>query len=149
MGTTEQRASAGFENDPVTESIIGGAIEVHRILGPGLLESAYRDCLCYELAELNLKFDIERSLPINYKKLHLACAFRLDLIVGNAVIVELKAVEKILPIHEAQILTYLRLTGLTRGLILNFNVPLMKNGIRRLNRSSSSPFSPSSPVKSP
>ena len=127
----------------------GGAIEVHRILGPGLLESAYHDCLAYELAELNLKFDVEPFVAINYKKLYLARAFRLDLIVENAVIVELKSVEKILSVHEAQTLTYLKLTGLKRGLILNFNVALMKNGIRRLNLSRPSPFSPSSPVNNP
>lgn len=147
MGTAEKRASSGFDNDPITGAIIGAAIEVHRLLGPGLLESAYQGCLCYELAELHLKIEVEPFLPISYKKLKIPRAFRLDLIVEDAVIVELKSVEKILPVHEAQILTYLKLTGLNRGVILNFNVALMKNGIRRLNLSRPSPCSPSSPVK--
>lgn len=135
-----------FEDDPLTGSIIGAAIEVHSFLGPGLLESAYRDCLCYELAELNLEVEIEPFLPITYKRLHLARVFRPDLIVERAVIVELKSVEKILQVHEAQALTYLRLSGLTRGLVLNFNVVLMKHGIRRLNLSNPSPRSPFSPI---
>ena len=142
----EKQGSSGFDNDPITGAIIGAAIEVHRMLGPGLLESPYQSCLCYELAELNLKIEVEPFLPINYKKLKIPRAFRLDLIVEDAVIVELKSVEKILPVHEAQILTYLKLTGLKRGVILNFNVVLMKNGIRRLNLSKSSSSSPSSPV---
>jgi GxxExxY protein len=146
MGTAENQGRPQFDNDPISGAIIGAAIEVHRLLGPGLLESAYKSCLYYELAALDLKIDVERFLPITYKALQLPRAFRLDLIVEDAVIVELKSVEKILPVHEAQILTYLKLTGLKRGMILNFNVTLMKHGVRRLNLTKPSPFSPSSPV---
>lgn len=146
--------TTAFENDELTEAIIGSAIEVHRLLGPGLLEWPYEECLCYELAELNLPVERQPFLPIVYKNLSLSRAFRPDLIIDRAVVVEVKAVEKLLPIHESQVLTYLKLTGLTRGVIFNFNTVLLKNGIRRLNLSralppspnSSSPSSPSSPV---
>jgi len=141
----------GFENDTLTEAIIGAAIEVHRLLGPGLLESPYEECLCYELAERNLRVERQPFLPIVYKNLSLSRVFRPDLIVENAVVVEVKAVEKLLPVNEAQLLTYLKLTGLTRGVLFNFNTVLLKNGIRRLNQSLSppSPPSPSSPSSPP
>jgi len=123
---------APVENDPLTERIIGSAIEVHRALGPGLLESAYEECLCFELKEVGLSFARQVPLPIVYKSVRLDCGYRLDLIVENRVILELKAVERLLPIHEAQALTYLRLTGIRTALLLNFNSSALKNGMRRL-----------------
>jgi GxxExxY protein len=118
--------------DPLTERIIGFAIEVHRGLGPGLLESAYEECLCYELARHDIPFKRQVQCPVVYKGVQLDCGYRLDLVVADQVIVELKAIERFLPIHEAQLLTYLRLTGLRTGLLLNFNTAVMRNGIRRL-----------------
>jgi GxxExxY protein len=120
------------EINKITEKIIACAIEVHRELGPGLLESAYRDCLAYELSKQNLAVEIEKSVPVQYKKVKIDCAFRADIIVDNKVIIELKAVEKLLPVHEAQLLTYMKLTHIKIGLIINFNVRLLKNGIKRL-----------------
>ena len=116
----------------LTERIIGCAIEVHRNLGPGLLESAYQQCLIYELKINDLSFQSEVNIPINYKGMELDCGFRADLIIEEEIIVELKAVESILSIHEAQVLTYLKLTGKKLGLILNFNTNLLINGIKRL-----------------
>jgi GxxExxY protein len=119
------------ENE-LTEKIIGACIEVHRHLGPGLLESAYQACLCRELELQGLKFEREKSLPIEYKGHHVDCGYRLDLVIENEVVVELKAVERLLPIHEAQLLTYLKLTGIQLGLLINFNTPLLKDGIKRM-----------------
>ncbi len=118
--------------DQLTDKIIGLAIEVHRSLGPGVLESAYETCLCYELDQSRLKFSKQKSIPIRYKDVDLNCGFRADVIVEDRLLLELKAVEKILPIHEAQLLTYLKLTGLKTGLILNFNTVLLKDGICRM-----------------
>ena len=115
----------------LTESIIGAAIEVHRALGPGLLESAYEECLCHELTERRIPFERQRHLPVEYKGIHLDCGYRLDLLVADSVVVELKAAESLLPIHEAQLLTYLKLGGWKVGLLINFNVPVLKRGIRR------------------
>jgi GxxExxY protein len=115
----------------LTEAIIGAGIEVHKVLGPGLLESAYRRCLCHELKLRGIACETEVPLPVNYKGVLLDCGYRLDLLVENLVVVEIKAVETILPVHEAKLLTYLRLGGWQVGLILNFNVPVLKNGIRR------------------
>ena len=115
----------------VTEAIIGAAIEVHRTLGPGLLESTYEECLCHELRLRGIPFERQRPLPVTYKGLDLECGYRLDLLVHDAVVVEIKAVEALQPIHEAQLLTYLKLGGWTVGLLINFNVPFLKNGIRR------------------
>ena len=115
----------------ITEAIIGAAIEVHRTLGPGLLESAYTQCLCYELTLQNLPFTLEQPLPVLYKGLKLDCGYRLDLIVANAVIVEIKAVERLIPVHSAQLLTYLRLGACKAALLINFNVPLLREGIVR------------------
>jgi GxxExxY protein len=115
-----------------TEAIIGAAIEVHRALGPGLLESAYEECLCRELTLQRVPFERQRQLPVEYKGLRLECGYRLDLVVADTVVVELKTVEALLPVHEAQLLTYLRLGGWKAGLLLNFNVPVLKQGIRRL-----------------
>ena len=107
-------------------------MEVHRALGPGLLESVYEECLCRELALRGISFERQRSLPLEYKGVRLESGLRLDLLVAGAVVVEVKTVEKLLPVHEAQVLTYLRLGGWKVGLLLNFYVPVMKNGIRRL-----------------
>ena len=115
----------------VTEAIIGAAIEVHRALGPGLLESAYKECLCRELSVRGVPFERERPLPLEYKGIHLECGYRLDLLVAGAVVVEVKSIEAIAPVHEAQLLTYLRLGGWHVGLLINFNVAVLKQGIRR------------------
>ncbi len=118
----------------LTEAVIGAAIEVHRELGPGLLEAAYEVCLClaHELAARCLPFERQKPIPVAYKGLELDCGFRVDLLVDGLLIVELKAVERLSPVHEAQVLTYLKLTGCRLGLLLNFNVRLLKDGIRRL-----------------
>ena len=121
-----------IQNDPLTEKIIGAAIEVHRVLGPGLLESAYEECLCHELRQGGIAFTRQQPLPVVYKGIHLDCGYRLDVVVEARVIVELKTVDRILPIHEAQILTYLRLAGIHTGLILNFNVPALHLAIKRM-----------------
>ena len=116
----------------ITDQVIGAAIEVHRALGPGLLESAYEACLAFELAQRGLKVELQKPLPVVYKEVHLDCGYRLDLLVENAVIVEIKAVESLAPIHQAQLLSYLRLTGCKVGLLINFNVRILKDGLRRL-----------------
>jgi GxxExxY protein len=123
------------ENDPLTERIIGLAIDIHRQLGPGLLESAYEECLAFELQQAGIAFERQISVPVVYKSIRLDCAYRLDLKVENKLIVEIKSVERLMPIHEAQLITYLRLTGLAVGLLLNFNTNVLKNGIRRLAHS--------------
>jgi GxxExxY protein len=115
----------------LTAMIIGAAIEVHRYLGPGLLESAYELCLLYELEQLGLKVERQKGLPLVYKEIGLEIGYRIDLLVEGLIVVEIKAVENILPVHEAQVLTYLKLSGCPLGLLLNFNVPLLKDGIRR------------------
>jgi GxxExxY protein len=115
----------------LTRQIIGAAIEVHRELGPGLVESAYQACLARELALRDLPVEQEKPLPVEYKGLRLDCGYRLDFIVAGKVVVELKAVDTIHRIHEAQLLTYLKLTGCRVGLLINFNVPVLKDGIRR------------------
>ena len=116
----------------LSSKIIGAAIEVHKTLGPGLLESAYEQCLCHELNLLGLSFESQKPLPVEYKGKRLDCGYRLDVVVENAIILELKSCERIEPIHKAQLLTYLKLSGLHLGLILNFNVPLMRDGIVRI-----------------
>jgi GxxExxY protein len=117
--------------DPLTEQIIGAAIEVHKVLGPGLLESAYEECLCYELAQRGLKFRRQAELPVDYKEVTLDCGYRLDVVVEEQVLIELKVVDKIHPIHEAQLLTYMKLSKMGTGLLINFNVPVLKDGILR------------------
>jgi GxxExxY protein len=117
--------------EQLTEAIIGSAIEVLRELGPGLLESAYEQCFCHELHLRGLAFQCQIELPVAYKGLKLDCGYRLDVLVDNSVVVELKSIEHILPIHQAQLLTYLRLSGKKVGLLINFNVPVLKNGIVR------------------
>jgi|SRR5438067_6923189 len=119
------------ELNQLTREIIGAAIEVHRQLDPGLLESCYRECLCRELLLRGIPFERERPLPLEYKGIHLGCGYRIDLLVAGGVVVEIKAVEALAPIHEAQLLTYLRIGGWRLGLLINFNVAVLKNGIRR------------------
>ena len=118
--------------DPLTERIIGCAIEVHRVIGPGLLEVVYDVCLAFELEAVGLAFRRQCSIPIEYKSLSIGSAFRVDFIVQERVLVELKSVETLLPVHKAQLLTYLKLTGLLTGLLFNFNVTVLKDGIRRV-----------------
>jgi GxxExxY protein len=120
-----------MEINEVTGMVIGAAIEVHRALGPGLLESAYEECLCRELSLRSTPFQRQHPLPVKYKGLTLDCGYRLDLVVADAVVVEIKAVEKLLPTHDAQLLTYLKLSGRGVGLLINFNVPVLKQDIRR------------------
>ncbi len=120
-----------MELNRMTEQIIGAGIEVHRTLGPGLLESAYEECLCRELSLREIPFDRQRPLPVEYKGVKLDCGYRLDLLVAGSVVVEIKAVTAIESIHEAQLLTYLKLGGWKLGLLINFNVPVLKDGIRR------------------
>jgi len=122
-----------IELETPDHAVIAAAIEVHRNLGPGLLESTYSQCLIYELAERGVPFLIEPFVSIKYKKLGIERAFRADLIVADRLIVEIKHVEKILAIHEAQLRTYMKLTGIKTGLLLNFNTTVLKNGIRRLD----------------
>jgi GxxExxY protein len=116
----------------ITKKIIGAAIEVHRVIDPGLLESAYEDCLCHELLQCGLHFERQKPLALIYKDLTIEQAYRLDIVVASSVVIELKCVDRIMPIHIAQLLTYLRLSGSRVGLILNFHSPVMKNGIKRL-----------------
>jgi GxxExxY protein len=118
--------------DEISDVVIGGCIEIHKQLGPGLLESAYEECLCHELSLRNVPFERQKPLPVTYKSVRLDCGYRIDLIVANAVMVELKAVEALLPIHEAQLLTYLKLSNLPLGLLINFHVPVLKHGLKRV-----------------
>jgi GxxExxY protein len=118
--------------DALSRDIIAAAIEVHRVLGPGLLESSYEECLCYELQARGIPFERQKPLPIVYKGKKLDCAYRLDVLVDDVVLVELKSVDGLQPIHQAQVLTYLKLSGNKLGLLINFNVPLLKSGIRRV-----------------
>ena len=126
-----------FEKDSFTGKIIGCAIEVHRTLGPGLLESTYQQCLARELAINNIKFSLEKPLPVKYKGVHLECGYRIDILVESEdmpfrlLIIELKSVEEIKEIHRAQLLTYMKLSGINTGLLINFNVKQLKNGIER------------------
>ena len=117
--------------DPLTDSVIGFAIEVHRVLGPGLLESAYEECLCHELRNSAFPFKRQVALPVVYKDVRLDCGYRMDIVVDGRLVIELKTVETILAIHEAQLLTYMKLSEIRTGLLLNFNSPVLKDGIRR------------------
>lgn len=125
-GDTESRSKLLHEE--LTERVIGAAVEVHRALGPGLLESAYEECLCHEFHLRGISFERQRALPVEYKNIKLDCGYRLDLVVEDKVILEIKCVEHILPVHEAQLLTYLKTTGKRVGLILNFNIPVLTHG---------------------
>ena len=117
--------------EELSEQVLGCAIEVHRQLGPGLLESTYEQCLAYELSQLNIPFKLQVELPVEYKQIKLDCGYRIDLLVDDRIVVELKSVDQLLPIHEAQILTYLKLSGVSVGLLINFNVTVLKKGVRR------------------
>jgi GxxExxY protein len=118
--------------DQISHRIIGAAIEVHRHLGPGLLESAYQSCLVFELKQLGVTLEEQKPLPVVYKQVRLDCGYRLDLVVEDEIIVEIKAIEKLLPIHEAQLLSYLRLAKKRVGLLMNFHVPVLKSGLKRI-----------------
>ncbi len=118
-------------DNQLTHEIIGAAIEVHRVLGPGLLESAYEECLARELTLRNIKFERQKPLPVVYKDVKLDCGYRLDFLVEGRVVLELKAVESLAPIHEAIMLTYLRLSGCQIGLLINFHTQILKDGIKR------------------
>lgn len=120
-----------MEFDELSNRVIGCAIEVHKQLGPGLLESAYERCLSFELLRANIRHDVQPELPIDYKNIQLENGYRVDLKVENELIVELKSVHKLLPIHEAQLLTYMKLAGIKTGLLMNFNVCRLKEGIKR------------------
>jgi GxxExxY protein len=119
------------ENE-ITEAIIGAAIEVHRHLGPGLLESVYEECLCYELSQRELRFQRQLAAPVLYKGIKLDCGYRIDLLVENAVVVEIKSMEALLPVHGAQLLTYLKICNKRVGLLINFNVPVLIKGLKRV-----------------
>ena len=124
--------AAPYENDLLTEKIIGFAIEVHRHLGPGLLESTYEECLCHELTVDGLPYGRQVPLPVVYKAVRLDCGYRMDIVVEDRVFVEIKSVERLLPIHDAQLLTYMKLSRRPTGLLLNFNTAVLRDGIRRL-----------------
>jgi GxxExxY protein len=116
----------------LAREVIGAGIEVHRALGPGLLESAYEECLCHELKRRKVPLERQKPLPVIFKGVNLDCGYSLDLLISNSVVVEIKSVERLLPIHDAQILTYLKLGGWNLGLLINFNVPILKQGIKRI-----------------
>ena len=121
-----------LKEDELSNEIIGAAIEVHRNLGPGLLESAYEECLCYEFVNRGIKYERQKLLPVAYKGIKLDCGYRLDVVVNDLVVLELKAVDQIQPIHSAQLLTYLKLSNLKLGILINFNVTVLKSGIKRI-----------------
>jgi len=129
MFTTED--TEGVKRDPFTEKVIGCAIEVHRTLGPGLLESTYQQCLAHEMSLNDIPFRLECSLPVEYKGMRLDCGYRMDIVVDERLILELKAVEKVKEIHKAQLLTYMKLAKVKTGLLINFNVRRLVNGIQR------------------
>lgn len=121
-----------YYNEELSGRIIASAIEVHRNLGPGLLESAYEECFCHELYLQEIPFERQKPLPLEYKGINLNCGYRMDIVVDNKIVVELKCVDEIASVHEAQLLTYLKLSGIKIGLIINFYTPVIKDGIRRL-----------------
>ena len=120
------------QEDLLSKEVIGAAIEVHRLLGPGLLESAYEQCLCRELTLRRIAFQRQQPLPLDYKGDILDCGYRMDMVVADKVVVEIKSVERLEPIHDAQLLTYLKLSGYKLGLLLNFNVPALRRGLKRI-----------------
>ena len=122
----------GVDLNGITRGIIAAAIEVHRHLGPGLLESAYQECVCHELSRMGISFTREVHLPLSYKGLNVGCCYRIDLLVEDSILVELKSIEQILPIHSAQLLTYLKASHKQIGLLINFNVLVLKDGIKRI-----------------
>jgi GxxExxY protein len=120
------------EENPLSNKIIGAAIEVHRALGPGLLESVYEECLAYEMIQREIPFERQKIIPVKYQAITIDCGFRVDFMVGGLVVVELKAVDSLAKIHEAQVLTYLKLTGCKLGLLINFNVVRLTDGLKRM-----------------
>jgi len=127
-----RRDAEAQRTNEITKRVIGYAIDVHRALGPGLLESAYEECLCYELSEGQMPFRRQVALPVLYKSVKLDCGYRMDLIVDDLVVVEIKAIECLSPIHDAQLLTYLKPSGKSVGLLINFNVSVLKEGLKRI-----------------
>jgi GxxExxY protein len=127
-GTEDTEGSSRYR----THDIVGAAIEVHRRLGPGLLESAYETCLCKELSLRGISFQRQVPLPISYRGLELDCGYKLDIVINQSVIIEVKAISKVLPVHRAQVLTYLKLTNLRLGLLINFNVEVLRSGLYRI-----------------
>ena len=123
-----------METDQITEKIIGCAIKVHKCLGPGLLESAYEECMVFELKNEGLKVERQKPIPVIYKEIKLDCGYRIDILVENIVLIELKTVDAFNPVHEAQILTYMKFAEKRTGLLINFNVSLLKNGIKRYKK---------------
>ncbi len=120
-----------MEQDPLTRKVIGCAIEVHRVLGPGLLESTYQQCLARELVLQDIQFKLEYPLPVEYKRIHLDCGYRIDILVEDKFILELKSVNEIHTLHQAQLLAYMKLSNIVTGLLINFNTQLLKDGIKR------------------
>jgi GxxExxY protein len=131
IGEGQRTGSVGLVEEDVTGEIIGAAMSVHRELGPGLLESAYQVSMCRELTLRGIPFQSQVDIPVEYKGVRLDCGYRIDLLVDNRVVVELKSVDRIQPVHEAQLITYLRLSGVHVGLLINFNVPTLRRGIVR------------------
>jgi GxxExxY protein len=131
-GAEDCAAPRPLRLDRLTEQIIGAAIEVHRQLGPGLMESAYEECLCYELSQLGLPFQRQAHLPVSYKGIRLDCGYKMDLVVDDSVVLELKTVDRLLAVHTAQLLTYLKLSGKTVGLLMNFNELVLRKGLKRI-----------------
>ena len=131
VSVDERNAKWDVKFDELSNKVLGCALEVHRQLGPGLLESAYEQCLAYELRHANVPFRVQVELPIQYKQIQLDCGYRMDLLVADRLIVELKSVDQLLKIHEAQILTYMKLAKLKIGLLINFNVEVLRQGIKR------------------
>ena len=131
-GNAAHKIKEPMEINDLTGQVIGAAIEVHKALGLGLLESTYEECLCHELLLRKIAFERQKTLSVKYKGVKLDCGYRLDIVVDNRLILELKSVEKIEPIHKAQLLTYLKLSNINIGLLLNFNVPVMREGIVRI-----------------
>ena len=121
-----------MEFDELSNQVIGCALEVHRNLGPGLLESTYEQCLAHELKIANILFKLQCPLPVEYKGIKLDCGYRIDVLISDSIIVELKSVDKVFPIHQAQLLTYMKLAGISIGLLINFNVKYLKDGIKRM-----------------
>jgi GxxExxY protein len=121
-----------MEFDELSNQVIGCALEVHRNLGPGLLESTYEQCLAYEMKVADMRFKLQHPLPVEYKGIKLDCGYRIDVFIEDRIIVELKSVDKILPIHQAQLLTYMKLSNVSIGLLINFNVKYLKDGIKRM-----------------
>ena len=146
---TERAEIRAVVENVLTDQIIGCAIEVHRHLGPGLLESVYEECLCYELSQIGLRFERQVHMPLTYKGIKLDCGHKLDLVVEDSVVVELKSIDDLAPIHHAQLLTYLKTSNKKVGLLINFNVQLLKNGLKRVvNRYEGSALTPNTSAHS-